>query len=297
MGYMKIPNLYKDQDILLFKECYALEKIHGTSAHVSYKPGEDLVFFAGGVRPKDSFQVLFDREELRRNFDLYVGKPCVVFGEAYGGKMQKMAKYYGNELKFVVFDVRIGDTWLDVPSAENVVHKLGLEFVPYWRVQTDLDVLNKYRDLPSTQGKRNGVEYDAPGEGVVLRPLVEMIKSNGKRVIAKHKSEAFRETHSIRAINVDPAKREEMRAAAAIAKEWVVPMRLNHVLDKLLAETDADSFGMEDAGAVVKAVVNDVLIEAGDEIEDSKEVRKALGREAIKLFRSYLANSLRESQK
>ena len=30
MGYMHIDNLYKDQRILQFKECYALEKIHGT---------------------------------------------------------------------------------------------------------------------------------------------------------------------------------------------------------------------------------------------------------------------------
>lgn len=29
MGYLHISNLYKDIDILLFKECYALEKIHG----------------------------------------------------------------------------------------------------------------------------------------------------------------------------------------------------------------------------------------------------------------------------
>lgn len=29
MGYLKINNLYKEQTILLFKECYALEKIHG----------------------------------------------------------------------------------------------------------------------------------------------------------------------------------------------------------------------------------------------------------------------------
>jgi hypothetical protein len=29
MGYLHIDNLYKNVDILLFKECYAMEKIHG----------------------------------------------------------------------------------------------------------------------------------------------------------------------------------------------------------------------------------------------------------------------------
>lgn len=29
MGYMHINNLYKNQEILMFKECFALEKVHG----------------------------------------------------------------------------------------------------------------------------------------------------------------------------------------------------------------------------------------------------------------------------
>ena len=29
MGYAHIENLYKCQDILMFRECYATEKIHG----------------------------------------------------------------------------------------------------------------------------------------------------------------------------------------------------------------------------------------------------------------------------
>ena len=53
MGYLHINNLYRDQDILLFKRCYAMEKVHGTSTHISYRaqaienPG--LTFFSGGA--------------------------------------------------------------------------------------------------------------------------------------------------------------------------------------------------------------------------------------------------------
>jgi len=32
MGYLNIDNLYKAQEVLMFRECYAMEKIHGTSA-------------------------------------------------------------------------------------------------------------------------------------------------------------------------------------------------------------------------------------------------------------------------
>lgn len=37
MSYADIENLYKNRRIMLFKECYAMEKIHGTSAHVGWK--------------------------------------------------------------------------------------------------------------------------------------------------------------------------------------------------------------------------------------------------------------------
>ena len=51
MGYRHIDNLYKDDRIFSFDECYALEKIHGTSAHVHYKADQtdgSLIFFSGG---------------------------------------------------------------------------------------------------------------------------------------------------------------------------------------------------------------------------------------------------------
>lgn len=84
MGYLHIDNLYKNQTILLFRECYALEKIHGTSAHVSWKEGL-LTFFSGGEK-HERFQGLFDGGALGEGFAA-VGHPrLTVYGEAYGGK-------------------------------------------------------------------------------------------------------------------------------------------------------------------------------------------------------------------
>ena len=44
MGYAHIENLYKNQTILLFRRCWALEKVHGTSAHITYVEGQPLSF-------------------------------------------------------------------------------------------------------------------------------------------------------------------------------------------------------------------------------------------------------------
>ena len=148
MGYADIGNLYNTQDILMFRECYAMEKIHGTSAHVRYAPQKDptnLVGFSSGGEKHDKFVALFDVEALKKAFQEIFGgaaeladSTIVVYGEAYGGKQQSMGHTYGPNLKFIVFDVRVGDVWLNVPNAEDVAKKLGLEFVHYVRIPTDL---------------------------------------------------------------------------------------------------------------------------------------------------------------
>ena len=58
MSYAHITNVYKNPEILLFKECFALEKIHGSSAWLRWD-GERLHYHAGGVKTA-RFQQLFD---------------------------------------------------------------------------------------------------------------------------------------------------------------------------------------------------------------------------------------------
>lgn len=265
-----------------------MEKIHGTSAHVHWNElgcPDKLSFFSGGEK-QERFELLFNRVELSRIFTEEVGAETVtVYGEAYGGKQQGMSQTYGKELKFVVFDVKIGDCWLAVPKAEDVCIKLGLEFVAYSKVSTDIEALDAERDLFSTQAQRNGVEGEHIREGVVLRPLIEVIKNNGARIITKHKREEFRERKSIP--NIDPAMREKVEKAEAIAEEWCTPMRLVHVLDKF---PDA---GMEQTGNIIKAMVEDVLREGDEEIVDSKPARKAIGQRTVVLFKKHLQDKLR----
>jgi hypothetical protein len=283
MGYLHIDNLYKSQEILAFKECYALEKIHGTSAHIRWD-GETIHFFSGGEK-HENFVKCFDLESLLQAFKEKVEPPCVVFGEAYGGKCQGMSKTYGAMLKFVVFDVKIGESWLSVPQAHDVSNSLYLQFVHYNKIITDLDVINAERDAPSVQALRNGIEESRIREGVVLRPPFEAILNNGKRVIAKHKRPEFSERKSIP--EIDPTKRQVMEGAEAVAMEWVTPMRLNHVLDKISGDKDVSL-----TGDVIKAMVEDVMREAEGEILDDKSVRKAIGARAAKIYKEWLNNLL-----
>jgi hypothetical protein len=281
MGYLHIDNLYKRQEILLFRECYAMEKIHGTSAHVMF--AYDRVHLSSGGEKYERFADLFDLDDLALRFGQVGQLSATVFGEAYGGKQQGQSWRYGKELRFVAFEVRIGDTWLSVPQAHDVTQKLGLEFVHYVRVSTDLAALDAERDAPSEQARRNGIDGDQPREGVVLRPLTEVRLNNGDRVIAKHKRDEERETKTPRKV-VD--KLEVLAKAQVIADEWVTPVRLQHVLDKL---PDA---GIERTRDVITAMTEDVFREGVGEFVDSREARVAIGKKTAQLFKAHLMSAL-----
>jgi RNA ligase-like protein len=289
MSYMHIKNLYKSREILQFRTCYALEKVHGTSAHLSWRADRSprLAFF-GGSSGHENFRALFDAEALDRGFAALGSGEAVVFGEAHGGRLMKMAGTYGSQLRFIVFEARLGDSWLAVPDAEAVAQSLGLEFVPYVLVPTDIRVLDAERDRPSEVARRRGLG-DRPREGVVLRPPFEARLNGGERVIAKHKAEAFLETATPRAVT-DAGRLRVLDQAMAVAREWVTPMRLTHVLDRLWAGPRgqgplAGPWNIRDIEAVIGAMSEDVQREAGAEVRWSRDVEKAVGRVTAELFR------------
>lgn len=286
MGYMHIDNLYKFQDVLLFKEVYAMEKIHGTSAHIAWK-NKQVRFFSGGVKHKN-FCKLFSEEELTEAFIELGQDEVVIFGEAYGGKCQKMSDTYGKELKFVAFEVKIGDHWLDVPVAERVATRMGFEFVHYVKVPATIEAVNTERDKPSVQAARNGMGEGKMREGIVIRPLKEFICKNGKRVVAKHKGEKFSETRTPR--EVSPEKAKILSEANEIALEWATDMRLAHILDKLKGQNKIlDEKLTKD---VIMSMFEDVEREGRGEIVMSKEAKKAIGSRTAQMYHKLLKEGL-----
>lgn len=294
MSYMHIDNLYRSQEILAFKTCFALEKIHGTSANVQWKDGK--VWFSSGGESRERFVKLFDESTLVAKFAerFLEGESVVVYGEAYGGKCQRMSKTYGVDLKFIAFEVKVGDVFLAVPQAFEFVSFLGLEFVDFVEIPATVEAIDAERDKPSTQAMRNGIAETKIREGIVLRPPFECVLNNGKRVIAKHKREEFAERGSPNLADIDPSKRELMENAQAIAAEWVTPMRLMHVIDRLVSERTNKEVEIRDTGKIIELMVEDVTREAEGEIADNQAVRKAIGAHAAKMFKQHLQSALEQ---
>ena len=282
MGFISIPNLYKDRLVLGFRRLYALEKIHGTSAHVNWLPEISEVRLHAGGGNHEEFQGVMP-PDLKERLTARVDKPCRIHGEFFGGhdgKGQGMNATYGDLPRFVVFDVRFGDVFLDVPKAESLAVALGFEFVHYDEIAGTQEACDAARDAPSVQAVRCGMGGDKLREGVVLRPLVELRKNNGERVIAKHRRPEFSERAGGEPREFDPEVDAVMTEADEIAGEWVVPNRLNHVLDKMSPRATT----LRDVRRVIDAMVEDVAHEAAGEIAWNTQVQKAVSRRASDLF-------------
>ena len=288
MGYQDIDNLYKNADILSFRECYALEKIHGTSTRVSYKDGR-VSFFAGWAN-NNEFTAIFDKDTLLSRFtELDKGHSIIVYGEAYGGKLQGMGtKGYGKTLRFVAFEVRIGNNWLAVPQAEDVAKKLGLDFVPYIKCSTKIEDLDFERDRPSEQAKKLGEGDNWAREGIVIRPLIEVTKNNGERIIAKYKGAAFSEVKTKR--KVSPEQIKEIQEAFQKAEEWVTLNRLKNILSHI-----PEPHTIQITGDIIRLMIDDVEREGRDEIVLTKTLKTKIGQQTAQLYKEYLNSALVEA--
>jgi hypothetical protein len=300
MGYRHIDNLYKDDRIFKFEECWAMEKIHGTSAHIQFKEGQPLSFFSGGEK-LENFLVLFNSSQLFSLLSSFCQDEIIIYGEAYGGKCQGMKDTYGPELKFVAFEVKMNGNWLNVPMAECLVKYCKLEFVDYARIKTTSAEIDAQRDRDSVQAIRNEMGEGHKREGIVLRPIQETYDERGHRIITKHKRDEFRETTTPR--QVDPEKLKVLTEAKAIADEWVTPMRLQHVLDTsvqiLRAVSGLDEsrkdLGPEDTRIIIEMMQDDIKREGKGEILESKEALKAIGNRTAHLYKQWLIDRLKES--
>lgn len=298
MGYRHIENLYKNKVILMFKQAYAMEKVHGTSAHVQYKASEDrLIFFSGGCT-HERFVELFDQnallEKFRENAKSYPKNDIIFFGEAAGGKLQGMSKTYGSNLFFIVFEVKINNIWLSVREAEKMALNFGFEFVPYKTIDTTEEAINAEMMADSEVAIRKGMGSGHMREGIVLRPLIEFVcqyeDNNGGPIRVKHKRPEFAEREHTPKFS-SPEELKILEDAKEIANEWVVPMRLEHVLNKLISNNIlSDKLDMKDVNKVIKGMLEDVLREAEGEIVDNKAVRKAISAKTVKLFINKIAS-------
>lgn len=163
------------------------EKVDGTNIRLSYQ--ENGTVKVGGKT--DNAQIpasLLDRLGAITSRQGWADlEGLTVFGEGYGGKIQKGGRYRPDS-DFVVFDVQVNETgvWLERNNVVDIANKLALQFVPVVTLGT-LD----YHVNSIADGGFYSSLGDIIAEGVVIRPQVELLDRLGRRIITKIKVKDF----------------------------------------------------------------------------------------------------------
>jgi len=162
------------------------EKVDGTNIRVRFRDG--WITFAGRTDraqiPEQLQLRLKERFTFAKMMKLFNTDVCL-YGEGYGPKIQNGGKYRKDQ-DFVLFDVRVGDWWLERTDVEDVADKLGLDVVPIIGEGTLDDM------VMLAQGGFGSQWGDFKAEGIVARPEIELYARNGKRIITKIKYRDFK---------------------------------------------------------------------------------------------------------
>ena len=168
------------------------EKVDGTNIRVMWN-GESVVF---GGKTDDAqmpvfllykLQELFEGTQKRLLFKEKFGIESVcLYGEGYGAKIQKGGGNYNpNGVDFVLFDVKIGDWYLQREDVEDIAKHFDIKVVPIIGEGTLSEAIEKVRNGFNSQWG------NFLAEGIVARPKTELKSRNGDRIITKIKCRDF----------------------------------------------------------------------------------------------------------
>lgn len=166
------------------------EKIDGTNIRIHWDGHK--VEFGGRTDRADipkhlnkKLEVLFGGEVNEELFEQKFGfNDVILYGEGYGNKIQNGGNYR-SDVSFILFDVQIGDLWLTRESVEDIAEYFGIEIVPVIMVGTIDEAVEFVKTHPKST---IGTAYM---EGLVGRPMYELLDRRGNRVIVKIKYKDF----------------------------------------------------------------------------------------------------------
>jgi len=171
------------------------EKIDGTNIRVQWD-GSDVEI--GGKTnnaqlPGDLLANLireFTPSKLGAQFaDASVVAPVVLCGEGYGPGIQKNGGAYRADKGFILFDVRVGDWWLEWSNVQAVASGLGCSIVPTYENTIDGIVDGLMADAIYSVCAADPLRK---AEGVVMRTEPTLYSSRGHRIMAKLKASDFK---------------------------------------------------------------------------------------------------------
>lgn len=189
------PNKIKNPAFSVIKEWEFTEKIDGTNIRVIYDSKADsgnphLCEITYGGRtdnaqlPAPLINYLHENTSPKKMFDIFGEKKVIIFGEGYGGKIQKGSGYSPTQ-KFIVFDILVSDKyWLTRSNVEEICSTLGLDVVPFIGVMS----IEEAVEIVRHGFKSNIGDGSVDAEGLIGRTTFPVFDVSGKRLICKIKT-------------------------------------------------------------------------------------------------------------
>lgn len=218
MKFPKIETLY-NRDLKTFKvktgelrlpefglinQWLITEKVDGTNIRVALEPSGQVRFGGRTDRAQiptfllDTLQDMFPPEKMQAAFerDGEEWPQVVLYGEGYGVKIQKGGKYRDSGTSFRLFDVRVGEWWLNWENVLDIAEKLEISTVPWYSepltsFPVDVRGLNSFFPEGSLVALQEKKEMDVQPEGIVARTDPLLFTRRGQRVMWKLKLKDF----------------------------------------------------------------------------------------------------------
>lgn len=164
------------------------EKVDGTNVRVMFDG--DGVRFAGKTNNAQLHPGLLEQLNLLFPLpppptDSIFDGPACLYGEGFGEKIQKGGGNYRSGQGFVLFDVKVGDSWLRREDVVDVAGQFGIGVVPVIGEGT----LHKMAEM--VRGGFMSAWGNFTAEGIVARPLADLLDRRGDRIITKIKHKDF----------------------------------------------------------------------------------------------------------
>jgi len=177
-------------DYLKDNEWVGTEKIHGMNMRIVWD-GTYVQFLGRSDKadiPKELHEHLAEKYTVSLMTEVFGTdheQPMVLYGEGCGAGIQKGGGGYSENKTFIMFDISIGGFWLSDENMRGIGEQLGTQVSPIvFRGSLDEAVHCCKEGFNSTWG-------DFEAEGLVLRPALELVTQDGKRIITKVKCKDF----------------------------------------------------------------------------------------------------------
>lgn len=212
----------------------------------------------------------------------------VVYGELFGGNIQKEVKY--GEKRFVAFDVTIDGVALPKWDALRFAIGLGFDVVPVLADGTLEEMLAISPEFVSPLAAEDAGEY-SKSEGIVIEPVNPSYMSNGSRIYLKQKSLSFKEKKDKPVAKVAVEMSEPAKKLLGLMLQRCTSQRVDSVISKL-GEVTGKDFGKV-VGLFTQDVLEEVVREEGVDIKVSsgdewKAIQTYFAKEASLVVRNSL---------